>query len=809
MKKGDFMNNKNSNELNDINEKLKKTENLALPESLSKESVTELLKDEKPIKTLPKKAVYRRALAFAAVLAIIFTSLIHIRPWQEDDTRILPTGKKNYSGKVEVPNSPESYEQLEGIFIKYQRANYAKSLKSYFFNGRAKQQSEAEISEDAIGEMGADLESAGSLSNADESRYGKTNEQVKGVNEADIIKNDGTYLYMVFNKYYNIPYGVDEEKTEVSAGSAGSSDTSQSYDSSSMPYVGQWRGVSVIAIIKPSKNGKMEVISIINAEIDDGVERQDIINMYVKGDMLHAIYSVYDSKEYKSSTLAITFDITDRQNPVEVRRFYQSGSHISSRLIGDSLVLITNHYVTLYENSDIVKNNCIPETGVVYRDVARLPSQNICVMDNVSSPSYLVVSNINLIDTDKEPATAAILGGGENVYCTTEKLYVTNGKWNSNFATAAGTIEIAIAPSGEANTTIYSFDITAGNVIYKANNTVDGYVLNQFSIDEYNGHLRIATTTGSFDKSNNFVYVLSADTLKQAGVIKDISPGETIKSVRFMGDRGYVVTFLQTDPLFVLDLSKPDSPKILGELKITGFSSYLHPITPTLLIGIGVDGTEEGQNNSLKVSLFDVSDPSKPKEIDKSVFGDNNQFVHSVAYYDHKAICYDEDTKTLYFPIEIVNYLATGNTFPSYYGVIGLKIDVQNKKFSESANYLLNHSAQSSVIRSTYIDNLLFAFSNDSVSSFDRATVNLLSQIDFNNYEIPESFTPRLNKPETTTETTTEVTTETTTESTTESTTEPITETQVGTSVPETSEPEESEESTSYETSSLEETTAA
>ncbi|HZK21686.1 MAG TPA: beta-propeller domain-containing protein, partial [Oscillospiraceae bacterium] len=660
----------NNNELTNINETLKKAENLTLPSSLSEESINELLGSQKPAYTSSKNSKRKRAIAFAAVLAIVFSALIYTKPWQNSVAQTPKAPIKNLSGKVEVPNTPLSYKQLEDLFIKYKNANTRKHY-SYSFGIGSK------TSDSAMPGLGDDYieiknESAG-IGNDESTSYGKTNEQVAGVNEADIIKNDGTYIYMaVKGNDFFYDYGSDESVT-----GKGEAARDMNIGGMSAPYNPMAK--NSIAIIKPSINGQMQVMSTISAEVDSGITYQNIINMYVKGNRLHAIYDVY-GKERHSSVLVVTFDITNKQKPIELRRFYQSGSHISTRLIENSLILITNHHVAMYDGSGSIRDYCIPETGTVFENTSRIPVDNICIMESAASPSYLVASNINLDKPNSTPATAAILGAGDNIYATTNNLYVTNGEWDKNFAHAFAKYDTEIAISSDTSsidTNIYAFDITKGNVIYKANKAVNGSVLNQFSIDEYDGHLRIATTTGNFEKANNFVYVLSADTLQQVGIIKDIAPGESIKSVRFMGSRGYVVTFLQTDPLFVIDLANPSAPKILGELKITGFSSYLHPITSTLLAGIGVDGTETGQNNNLKVSLFDVSDPSKPKEVDKAVFGNGtaSQYAHSIAYYDHKAISYDDKESIFYFPLQIHDYIYTSGNNKVTTGIIGLKID--------------------------------------------------------------------------------------------------------------------------------------
>lgn len=185
-----------------------------------------------------------------------------------------------------------------------------------------------------------------------------------------------------------------------------------------------------------------------------------------------------------------------------------------------------------------------------------------------------------------------------------------------------------------------SLDITAEG-------SVPGTVLNQFAFDEYNDHLRVATTVGERfrfifneeDKTVNDLYILD-DSLKQSGVVEDLGQGERIYSTRFIGDRGYMVTFRQTDPFYVFDLSDPAHPEKKGELKIPGYSSYLHPIAENRILGVG---QEEGQ---LKISLFDVTDPTNPQEINKYTLDDYTSEV----LFDHKAFLHDAKHTAFFIP---------------------------------------------------------------------------------------------------------------------------------------------------------------
>jgi len=213
-------------------------------------------------------------------------------------------------------------------------------------------------------------------------------------------------------------------------------------------------------------------------------------------------------------------------------------------------------------------------------------------------------------------------------------------------------------------TVIHKVSIDKNSIEHTAQGEVPGTVLNQFSMDEYNGNFRIATTTGNTWEGNslNNLYVLNEE-MKIIGKTEDLAQGERIYSARFMGDRAYLVTFKNVDPLFVIDLKNPENPEVLGYLKIPGYSDYLHPYDETHVIGIGKDVNESIDADKvhsanavyytailgLKVSLFDVSDVQNPKETGKIVFGDRG--TESYALQDHKAFLFDKSRNLLVIPV--------------------------------------------------------------------------------------------------------------------------------------------------------------
>ena len=216
-----------------------------------------------------------------------------------------------------------------------------------------------------------------------------------------------------------------------------------------------------------------------------------------------------------------------------------------------------------------------------------------------------------------DPAAAtSVLAPGETVYASTRSMYVSTATWIDP-AAEAGDIDWDQF-AAEFRTNLHRFDISdPAGAVYTASGSVPGEIHNQFALSEHAGHLRVVTTTGQWDASESSVRVLAESNgrLVEVGSVGDIGRGERVQSVRFAGDIGYVVTFRQIDPFYTIDLSDPTAPAVVGELKIPGFSSYLHPLGEGLVLGVGSDADEDGRVTGAKVSLFDVSDLADPQEV--------------------------------------------------------------------------------------------------------------------------------------------------------------------------------------------------
>lgn len=799
-------------ELKKLDKGLKDFEKIELPEGLSPEKIQEKIDavpqltakaEEKPKKKRNKKKIILSTISAAAAVIVAVTSVMILAPWENT-----PPPQPQQSVVGDEPQNAEDYAEIEKLFAKYAK-NYKSRIVHYngafdFDKGAMEIITDDALQENISAQMGegsaANINKAPAVTNKaptatspveegvqdEESRFGETNEQVAGVSEADIIKNDGKYIYAVnpenadWEKFYTELENTTFDESGVTGTTAkaestppynpfaksGEQETEEAKAEEKKEKNGEERPVldysCSVSIIEPNKNGKLSEKAVVTIEKPDNDEFyfMSIQEIYVKGSRLVVILNCnkYDDStatyngsaklyyytsaiygRYNPVTMAVAYDLSDLNGIKEEWRIYQEGSYISSRLIGDELVLLTNYYVDISKDEETVKESCIPEISVDDANLERIPKDSICIMDEVRNSGYLVASVMDVKDKNSLK-TQAVLGGGENVYCTTETLYVTSTDYDGSDSVK----EIFGVDSGEM-TQIYKFDIRNYDIKHVKNASVSGSALNQFSIDEYNGYLRIATTLGSWGENLvNQLYVLD-ESLETKGLLKDIAKGERIKSVRFTGETAYVVTFVQTDPLFVIDLSKPDSPTILGELKIPGYSAYLHPVGQGLVMGVGLDGTESGTNGGLKASLFDVSDPKNPKECGKFVLSVKNgqalwEYIDSAAYSDHKALCWDNEEKIMYIPfVKTTEVLANVDTYQyritKETGVIALKVDETNKELKLSATYKTEAKETMNYYpgfeRSTYIDNIVFAFSHydGTLCSFDKETAKAVDTV--------------------------------------------------------------------------------
>jgi len=434
------------------------------------------------------------------------------------------------------------------------------------------------------------------------SDHSTTNIQVAGVDEADIVKTDGEYIYVVSGNKTIIVKAYPPEQAQIV---------------SQIELEGIIMGIFV--------NGDRLVLF------------EQEMPYYVYYDDVPAVKESY--MPYVSPQIFIkVYDVSDRENPQLQREISANGQYVSSRMIGDYAYVVTNEPV--YEEEGEVN---LPEIHCGGNETE--VSATDIYYSNVSDYYYMytTIIAVNTQNDAQEPTYETILlGASSNLYVSLSNVYLTFPVWGTDILGR----EVWDSPK----TSIHRLHIAGAEMDYVASGEVPGMVLNQFSMDEYDGYFRVATTTYG-ETTGNHVYILDMD-LNIVGSLENLAPGEMIYAARFMGERGYMVTFRQVDPLFVIDLSDPTNPRELGYLKVTGYSDYLHPYDENHLIGIGKETTEEGDfawYQGVKISLFDVSDVSNPQEIDKLEIGDRGS--DSPVLWDHKAFLFDKSRNLMVIPV--------------------------------------------------------------------------------------------------------------------------------------------------------------
>jgi len=666
-----------------------------------------------------------------AVLTVLLVSLIGIAV-------VYPSSQANNNLK-----RFSSYEELE---------NYVKTNTESYSGGFYDTRMETTTVPAATGATKQVAESA--TPSPSVSDYSKTNIQVEGVDEADIVKNDGRYIYTVSGKEIVIVDAYPAENAKI--------------------------------ISKIELNGTPQEI-FLNKDKLIVFGWED----YYTQETAASKIGIMPPRYYTQQTFIRVYDITDRSNPILKRTIMIDGNYYDSRMIGDYVYAIVNKNVEMVGTEPIsmpmVKSNDMIET---------VKASDVYYFDYPDS-SYIFTNVVSLnTQNDVEDVTTKtfLMGYSENMYVSPTNIYVvytrrlneydfydkiiddviipavpseTQGKIeevrNSNVSKyekmqeigklfndymkslgpEVGAIEMKRAEEKMKTvreeiskqmekTIIHKISIDNGRIEYITNGEVPGYVLNQFSMDEQGDNFRIATTTGNWRaESLNHVYVLDGN-LQVVGKLEDLAHGERIYSVRFIGNKGYMVTFRQIDPLFVIDLSDPTNPKVLGYLKIPGVSEYLHPYDENHVIGVGRDATEEGRVKGLKLSLFDVSDVSNPKEVSKYIIGESG--TYSEALNDHKAFLFSITKNLLVIPVS----LAEKNYQQDWYGAFVFNLDLNNgfvlkgriTHSDETNKTEYYYDYQSQIRRSLYIDNVLYTISSKMVKMNDLSSLLEINKVD-------------------------------------------------------------------------------
>ncbi|MGB8360755.1 MAG: beta-propeller domain-containing protein [Acidimicrobiia bacterium] len=462
--------------------------------------------------------------------------------------------------------------------------------------------------------------------------FSGTNVQVNGVDEPDLAKTDGSRIVVVSEGYLIVVDVSGPEPVETGRlllGDASyqslflSGDRALLFGSSWNPGPVPLGVESDVARFAPvSGSPTLEIVEVELGGEPRVVHTMSIDGSFISGRMIDGVVRLVSTS-----------------GPVGFEWSYPSGTGLRAER------------KAIEENKEIVrkstKDNWIPYYVVADGDGNVVDEGTLFDCDRAAHPdefsglNMLSILTIDLSNGLDVADATGVLANGETVYASEDSLYVATQNWQV-WRFLGGMV--SDEPDGP-ETEIHKFDISDPRMTsYSASGSVSGYLLNQFALDENDGYLRVASTTtptgwGSSPDSNSRVTILDqfGERLLSVGMVDGLGETEQIYSVRFVGDVGYVVTFRQTDPLYVIDLSDPRAPEMVGELKIPGYSAYLHPLGDGLLMGVGQDATEGGRVEGTQVSIFDVSDPSNPRRLDTFTLDSGS---NSEIEYDHHAFLY-------------------------------------------------------------------------------------------------------------------------------------------------------------------------
>ena len=552
--------------------------------------------------------------------------------------------------------------------------------------------------------------------------YSTTNIQVENVDEADIIKTDGDYIYSISGTKVVITNVVNPNEIKISS-------TIELNDG----------GIPEDLLIYDNK------LIIISEEVKTG-----------------GILYIYN----KNNTIINIYDTTNKEQPVQVKKIKLYEDYYTSRCIDNKLYIISNGKLR-EEDDDIITTY---EENWNQKEIGL---DNIKRFKEIETNTQTIIAMVDLNNIENDANVNSYLIDVSNAYVSENSIYLLNQKYEGSYGVPpikslfglAGAIGPFIYEDEEDSgyyTQIYKFDFKDnGTIEYSCKNKVKGKTINQYSVDEYNNTLRLAV----YDNDGSRVVVFD-EKLNEIGKTSNLAKGETMYSSRFIGNKAYLVTYKTIDPLFVIDLSNPSNPEVLGELKIPGYSTYLHPYDENHIIGIGMETKEQVYRDingrvisttskivGMKMALFDVSNVNNPIQLSSTVIGDSR--TTSAILTNPKALLFSKEKELIAIPVnnlaqdfEITDNFTTYSSLISSYtarqknyvseGYIVFNINLEdgfNKKgviTHENENYpayYYSTKSFSKLLRGVYIDNNLYTVSEDKIKVNDLDTLKLLSEL--------------------------------------------------------------------------------
>lgn len=536
--------------------------------------------------------------------------------------------------------------------------------------------------------------------------FSRTNIQVEGVDEADIVKSDGKYIYLAIDNRLIIARASPPEAARVAWELRLAGNIQGLFINGDRLAVLLSEGPAYVAGLRP-----------------DAEDAQDVAG------------------GYSMETSIRVYNVTDGREPALDREVSVDGCYVSARMMGDYVYLIASGPAR-GERGSVSLPRINGDNGT-----AQIQAEEVWHSETPDNDySFTTIMSVNMMDRAEAARHETLLAGSAStVYVSPNNIYITYLDWSG--------------PS--QSTSIHRIHMARGRMEYQATGEVPGSLLNQFSMDESGGYLRVATTRWDWQRlpshtgpqQDNRLYVLDKG-MDIFGRLESVAPGESIYAARFMGDRCYLVTFEQTDPLFVIDLADPGRPRVLGELVMPGYSAYLHPCGQDHLIGVGM------LDASVKISLYDVTDPGSPREISAYLAGGGEtdgwwSWSHTSVLSDHRAFLFDQERGLLVLPVTVQAMRAepgpgsgeTGSLYgEAWQGAYVFRVSLQQGlelagRISHSRDATGNPAApwpsgaggesfyRSAIKRSLYIGNVLYTVSDQQIGMNNLETLAQIGKI--------------------------------------------------------------------------------
>lgn len=694
----------------------KAAEEIEIPEALKPEQIEKQLQEQKAKQQQenqhlkPKKSKkiipWRRLGSMVAVLALVVCSGIYITVTRVDKNSgtgqtdsIAMTDTQQTVGEAGETEEAEHVD-VASLGTMYHRASdykevYQTLLKGYqqnWIEGEMSAETSTATSEDkasgnAAKDESADMDlSEGSKEGGKD--YSTTNLQMEGVDESDIAKIDGSYIYTVEDKYIvitDIRDGKLEEVTRFLPKDCGAADRVMEI------YVDGDQLILVVQGYETSLDGNSKAGS--DKETSDKETSDKETKDEENSDKETAVSDASEDSAFcykmngKSTTQIQVYSIVDRRNPEFEGRLIQDGYYNTSRKIGDVVYLFTQYHMT----SDVVGYVEKEYTSVIPKVNGEKVAAGEIYLPESSGESGILVSSLDVNKPDKVLDSKLVISGYAQTYISKDALYLYEEDYD-----------------GAMITNIAKFALDEGRISGVAATAVRGYVRDTFAINASDGYLRVLTTDYSTEDEVNALYILD-ENMKLTGQLTGIAPGEEIYAARFMGNTGYFVTYRNTDPLFTVDLSDPAKPEIIGELKVTGFSEYLHFWDDTHLLGIGYESDEKtGNIENIKLSMFNIENPGEVTEEAKLVLKDVD---YSEALYDYKSVIISKDKNLIGLVCEDYSSSRTKQTYQIY--------SYENGTFKKQAEIPGINGVNYENVRGMYSGNVFYLWINDNITSYD------------------------------------------------------------------------------------------